>query len=384
MATISFCVEKEPDEGCSKPSCGDYPIDQSPFLPPWQIPSSYISQLPPDRRTLLDEASTQPRLYVEDEIRRTIQNNTKVEEKLHVVIMISNPCNFRKRHILAKEFIERMNRDERDIILYVCEVAYGDQPFLVTQAENPRHLQVRLNCSFLWIKESAIRAAVNHLLPKDFKAVAWLDADISFESETWASDALRVLNGSKDIVQLWSHAIDRNENGTAMSIFSSFAFQYAQRLPAATGTHNMWHPGFAWACTRRAWDLMDGIFDFSILGSGDMNSAQSLIGHGVESVRPQCSDGYKRSISEFQEKVRTLRLSYIPGVIQHYYHGQKVKRGYLERGKILVKHQYDPFIHTMRGPYGILIPTAMCPNEFLDDIMAYFAQRDEDDSLRKK
>ena len=358
----------------------EYPLDPE----PWETPSTYIPPLPIDRQTPLTEASTAARPYVEDEIRRAIENNDPVEEKLHVVIMVSNPCNFRKRHILAKEFIERMNRDERDIILYVCEVAYRDQPFLITTADNPRHLQVKMNAPPIWIKESALRAAVTYLVPKNFKAVAWLDADIAFESNTWASDALKVLNGSKDIVQLWSHAIDRNEDGSAMSVFSSFGFQYSNGRPPGNGTHNMWHPGFAWACTRKAWDMMDGIFDLSILGSGDMNSAQSLVGHGVESIRPECSDGYKRSIAEFQEKVRTLRLSYIPGVIQHYYHGQKIKRGYLERGKILVKHQYDPYVHTMRGPYGILVPTAACPKEFLDDIMAYFCQRDEDDSLRKK
>lgn len=32
---------------------------------------------------------------------------------------------------------------------------------------------------------------------------------------------------------------------------------------------NYWHPEFAWACNRYAYDKMEGILDFGILGSGD-------------------------------------------------------------------------------------------------------------------
>ena len=56
--------------------------------------------------------------YTENEIKKAILNNYPIEDTLHVVIVISNPCNFATRYILAKEFIRRMN-DEENVTLYV-------------------------------------------------------------------------------------------------------------------------------------------------------------------------------------------------------------------------------------------------------------------------
>jgi hypothetical protein len=90
--------------------------------------------------------------------------------------------------------------------LYIVELAYGNQSFQVTKSNNTRHLQIRTNTAPLWHKENMINMAVQHLLPDSWKAFAWIDADIEFDSSSWALDTLKILNGSKDIVQLFSHA----------------------------------------------------------------------------------------------------------------------------------------------------------------------------------
>ena len=66
------------------------------------------------------------------------------ERKLHVVTCISNPVRFKSRYKLYREFAHRM-KNEPDVIHWTIELAFGDRPFEITDADNPHHMQVRSN-----------------------------------------------------------------------------------------------------------------------------------------------------------------------------------------------------------------------------------------------
>jgi hypothetical protein len=315
-----------------------------------------------------------------DEIRLAILNNEPIADKLHVITVISNPCQFARRYILAREFIARMEL-EKDIILYVVELAYGNQKFYVAEKNNKRHLQLHGDVP-LWHKENMINIGVQKLLPKGWKAMAWIDADVEFESTSWAIDALKVLNGSKDVVQLFSHAIDMDKYYSAMSIFPGFGYQYSKKSRFGGTGINMWHPGFAWACTRKAYERMGGLYELSILGSGDNNMSLSFLGNGVKSLNSETTEDYKNTLAEFEERVKTFRLGYVPGVIRHHFHGLKKNRKYAERWQILVKYKYNPLLHVSPNQDGLLVPTESCPKDMLDDILQYFQERNEDEGYR--
>jgi hypothetical protein len=312
-----------------------------------------------------------------DEIRQAIMNNEPLEDKLHVVVVVSNPCQFARRYILAREFISRMEY-EMNIIMYVVELAYGNQEYYVTEKHNKRHLQLRAQVP-LWHKENMINIGIQKLLPKGWKAAAWIDADVEFDSTTWAQDALKVLNGCRDIVQLFSHAVDMDKHKNTMSIFPSFGFQYSKQSRYGGTGMNMWHPGYAWAITRKAYDKMGGLFEQSILGSGDHNMAFSFIGNGVKSLNDAAHDSYKDAVVDFETSAKTLRLGYVPGVIRHHFHGSKKNRKYGERWEILVQNRYNPDEHITKNKDGLLVPTASCPQTMLDSIMTYFSERNEDE-----
>jgi hypothetical protein len=143
----------------------------------------------------------------------------------------------------------------------------------------------------------------------------------------------------------------------------------------------MWHPGFAWACTRKAYEKMGGLYEFSILGAGDHNISLSLIGNGEMSLNENVHKNYLKSILSFQKNAKNLRLGYVPGVIRHYFHGSKKNRKYSERWQILVDHQYDPYEYITKRFDGLLVPTKKCPKELLDDIYNYFKERNEDEGV---
>ena len=112
-----------------------------------------------------------------DETRLAILNNYPIEDKLHVIAVISNPCQYARRYILAREFIKRMEMEE-NVILYIVELAYGNNDFYVTEKSNKRHLQVK-GTTPIWHKENMINMGVK-LLPPKWRAFAWIDADVEF------------------------------------------------------------------------------------------------------------------------------------------------------------------------------------------------------------
>lgn len=306
-----------------------------------------------------------------NETRDAIVNNDLIEENLHVMMVISNPCLYKKRYILAHDFIKRME-NEPNVLLYIVELIYPSNhgQYIVTSSKNPRHLQLYTEHP-IWHKENMINLGIRRLLPSTWKAVAWIDADIEFESPTWATDTLRILNGYKDIVQLFSQAIDMNYDYTALSVFTSGGFHQEKKTVFQNDVNrgvNYWHPGFAWACTRRAYERIGGLYDHGILGSGDYYMMMSLLGeHGTMYLDAPVMKG--------------LRYGYTPGVIRHYFHGTKKNRKYSERWKILRDYQYSFEKHMTYDTQGVIVPSPSCPPGLLKDIFQYFIERNEDDYL---
>lgn len=314
-----------------------------------------------------------------NQTQETILNNEPLEQSLHVICVVSNPCLYKKRYELAIKFIRKMLKTD-NIILYVVELVYGNEDFYITNSNNPRHLQIRTKTAPLWHKENLINMGVKKLLPPEWKAFAWIDADIEFDSSTWALDTLKVLNGYKDVVQLFSHAVDMDNNEYSMNIFSGFGYNYEMGKKYVFGGLDYWHPGFAWACTRKAYEKMNGLYEVSILGSGDHNMCYSYIFNASESLNHQVHPDYLQTLEEYQQRACKLRLGYIPGVIRHFFHGSKKNRKYKERWQILVNHQFSPMKHITRNADGLIIPTPECPKELLQDILKYFQERNEDES----
>ncbi len=319
---------------------------------------------------------------IRNKVKESIINNDPIEEKLHVIIVISNPCLYARRYILAREFIKRMEMED-DVILYVVELIYPNQEFIVTDKLNKNHLQIKTKIP-IWHKENMINLGVKNLLPKEWKAFAWVDADIEFESPTWAKDTLKLLNGSYDILQVWSHCADLDKNDNAMQVFNSAGYQYVKETNEYNKSKgiNYWHPGFAWACTRKAYEKMGGLYEVSILGSGDNIMMLSLLSNGVKALNEKTTNGYRTSVKEYEQKVKNLRFGYVPGLIRHYFHGSKKNRKYSERWQILVDHKFDPFTDLTYDETGILIPSKTCSKDLLMDILTYFSERNEDEGFK--
>lgn len=315
-----------------------------------------------------------------NDIKYAIRNNDPLEEKLNVIIVVSNPCLYARRYLLLKEFVQRIEDEEANVNLFIVEMVYGQQQFIVTDKKNKNHLQLR-TATPIWHKENMINLGVKYLLPADYKAFAWIDADLEFESSTWALDTLKILNGCKDVVQLFSHCVDMNYDKTTLNNFSSAGYNFANEKAYTVKGLDYWHPGFAWAMTRKAYEKIGGLYDTGVLGSGDSIMTLAFIGQVHKMHNAKYHADYNNSMTVFQGKTRGLRVGYTPGVIKHHYHGTKQNRQYTERWKLLMKHEFSPIKHLTYDEKGIIIPSKDFQEEFKTDILAYFKERKEDDTF---
>jgi hypothetical protein len=181
-------------------------------------------------------------------------------------------------------------------------------------------------------------------LPKKWKYMAWIDADLSFLNQNWVQDTIHELQEA-DMVQLWRSAVNLGPHGETVKVDKSFAYMFiesgTQWVPS--DKYGFWHPGYAWACTRSAYEKMGGLVDWAILGSGDRHMAMALAGLAEKSCPGNVHPNYMILLKVFQNRIRHFKTSWVDGTIVHYWHGSFADRRYKERWDILTKNNFDPF-----------------------------------------
>ena len=102
--------------------------------------------------------------------------------KIYVILPYFNFCGFKRREKLFLEFVERMKEYPVSMVV----VSAGGLPACLPVY---KHIEVEYKDQ-IWVKETLINMAIRRL-PKNWKYVAWIDADISFVNENWVDDTIR-------------------------------------------------------------------------------------------------------------------------------------------------------------------------------------------------
>lgn len=322
--------------------------------------------------------------------------NEKIENKLNVICVISNPCNYKRRIVLANLFIEQMLQN-KDVNLYVVECIYPKlgQTYKITESNNPNHLQLTAE-TILWTKENMINLAVEKLLPPDYKAFAFIDADLHFNNINWAEDTLKILN-SCDILQPFENGYNLNRfNKIDINPKTLYSTLYLWLNSNPRNYKNniekkdliiknikteYWHPGWAWAITRSAYEKMNGIYDLGIIGGGDSILAKSIMKPNymiTQKPYNMCSLAFQKSLYDYQIKFKDLKVGYTPGTLLHSYHGTLENRNYVNRWNILIFNNYNPYLFIKKNDCGMYEATKYFSQGFQNEIIKYFKDRNED------
>ncbi len=313
---------------------------------------------------------------------------------LDVVAVVSNPVRYRARYDLFRAFEAHVK--EAGARLTVVEMTFANRPFEVTQADNPRHVQVRTAHEY-WAKENLINLGISRL-PRDARYIAWIDADLTFARHDWVQETLQQLQHYA-IVQMFAEAHDLDPNGMILNSFRSFGYSHVHGIPRKKGSGYYggvplntpvnpriayWHhPGFAWAARRETIDAFGGLFDVAVVGEADYIMAKSMVGEGLDVLYPGVSPGYHKAVLDWQVRAQTIRgnIGYVPGTVLHHWHGKKANRKYWDRCKILTDTQFDPAVDLKRDCQGIYqLVNHNEPRSTLlrDAIRSYFRSRNED------
>jgi hypothetical protein len=303
---------------------------------------------------------------------------------LHVVAVRSNPLQWHRPEAVCREFIAHML--DSGVQLTIVEVQYGDRPFIY-QVPHVNHIGLRAK-TMVWCKENAMNIAISRL--PDARYVCCSDADVFHRRKDWARETVEALQ-LYDVIQPWSEAYDLGPNDEHMTVHKSFCSLYHRGLPVAPdGISKFWkadggpydyaHSGFTWAYTRQALDWLGGLFEVGGMGSGDYHMALSLVGKAEQSLVGKASLNYRSAVLEWQDRaIRHINknIGYIPGTIEHRFHGRKVDRAYLSRWDMFVRHGFDPRTDLKRNIFGLYEWTGNKP-ELKREFDLYLRARNED------
>lgn len=296
--------------------------------------------------------------------------------QLHVIAAYSNPLGWNSRYDLFKKF--ECHMADSGVTLYVVECVYGKRPF-VLQGGTANHIGVRAD-TMVWNKECLMNIGLQRL-PDDWRYMAWIDADVTFRNKTWAMDTINALQHYA-VVQPWSDCYDLGPKDEHISHHKSFCHQFWNKQPVGTGSYTFAHPGYAWAATRRALDTVGCFIDTGAAGAGDKHMAMALVGKANLAIPKDLTQGYKDPILAWQRNAAELHhnIGYVPGTVEHGFHGPKAKRNYLLRWEILSRHRFDPVHDLKRNTWGVWELANNKP-ELRLDLDRYFHQRNEDGNM---
>lgn len=305
-------------------------------------------------------------------------------DTLHVIAVISNPKEYKRRYELALKFIDHIISFK--VSLTVVECQFGDRPFHIPYPENSKYKVIRVrNNSELWVKENLINIGINSL-PSDAKYVAWIDADVEFENPNWVVQTIEALK-DKDIVQLFKTCSDMGPDKKTIGVHKSFGFCFSKNISKHTNCYlnSMkgvnFHTGYAWAARIDVVRKLGGLFETAIAGSSDRHMAYAFIGKIESSYPKNTGVPYLKPLLSWSDNAyREVhgKVGYVEGNIFHYWHGKKADRKYQERWSIIKDNNFDPEKDITKNEQGVLEWTERASEKLRKEMSEYFAQRNED------
>ena len=302
-------------------------------------------------------------------------------ELLHVVTAIANPVRWHSRIKLYRDFEQHML--DSGVHLTVVECAYGDRPHVLAGNPHVQHVPVRASGrNMVWNKESLLNIGVHH--NPSAKYFATIDADILFRRGDWAAETVHALQ-HYPAVQPWSDCYDLGPNGEHLLAHRAFARLFYEGKPLIQGpgayasTSQFGHPGYAWAYTRLALEWLGGLVETAAMGAADHHMAMALIGRVEDSIPGSLlHTAYSDPLFRWESRAVAhiaQNIGYVPGTIEHLWHGSKEKRAYVDRWQILERNHFDPSADLKRNTYGVLELAGNKP-QLRHDIDCYFRARD--------
>ena len=255
--------------------------------------------------------------------------------------------------------------------VFVAELAYDDANWCLQPSSNVLRLRTSRQ-NTMWHKENLLNL-VEKIVPEEFNALAWIDADIWFQRPDWlkaTTDGLK----RHGVVQLFEKMVLTGRDGRPKHIASGAG--YAGKL-----NMKRTNPGFAWAARRSLWRNAGGLYERAVIGGGDMVNAAAFLGTPTSELDWLNYSGIETRVNELRAWCDSEGgCGGISGVAYHHWHGDRAQRRYVERHEMM--KSLDVETQLFRREDGLLEFAASVPIRLRSQIQNYFATRAEDGPQR--
>jgi len=317
-----------------------------------------------------------------------LPDNRSYLADFYVITTIFNPASYKSRYSLYHDFAKHIQGSGAKLVTVECIFpSLGQETFQVTRPSSPLHIQLKSE-SVYWVKEDLINIAVKSL-PPNARWVTWLDADIYFHQPDWIEQTISTLE-RHTVVQMFRHAHSLNADGKILRTDYSFGYSVVKGKPIVGADRRKWypHPGYGWAMSRSDFEKIGGLPNYSIVGSGDLYFAYTLVNHIGDVIRKGLNEDYSHMMQAASERtyqlLRNLSMSgsktivgFLPVGMSHRWHGSRKDRGYVDRLNILLAHHFNYFKDMYRGSDGLL-RFGNATEALQQDVRCYFEKRNED------
>lgn len=243
------------------------------------------------------------------------------------------------------------------------ELALPHQDFFI---DDSIKIRAGLN-NLLWQKERCLNIAIENL-PSNTDSIAWIDTDIIFSNPDLLPKTYDALDKYK-AVQLFDKCYERpavNPYNNTISLGKQIVDNLEINFPAI---------GFCWAFRKEI--LIDNkLYDSDPVGNSDVLQMLAWRGKWNHKTIIQLAPEHKKDflLWAWDSYVNVQDdIGYVPGSIEHLYHGHHVYRQYNSRNNILIKHNYSPSQDLRIDSNGLYsIPYKQ---QLISDIKRYFMIR---------
>jgi hypothetical protein len=231
----------------------------------------------------------------------------------------------------------------------IIECVIGDSQPQLGESKNIIRYHTQ---NLLWHKETLLNKAIAQL-PKQFKYIFWVDADVLFTNLNWIVEGVAKLQ-SCNIIQPFEYCVhlDRDEikpsfdldraisidrylpNRSNNKVWRSFCANFADtQLWEDENYDKHGHVGFAWGARRELLEAVP-LYDRALIGGADhiiAHAAAGQIGHAC------ITKSFTDNIQEIDEwswhfyGVTQGKIGYVKGNLYHLWHGDIHDRQYLQR-----------------------------------------------------
>lgn len=281
----------------------------------------------------------------------------------------------------------------------IVEAVIGDSAAQLP-VEDPNISRVYTD-DLLWHKEGLLNKIISDL-PKKYKYVYWVDADVIFTNKNWLVDGVKALQ-ENNLIQPFKFCFhlekDKEKPDPELEVAKDSGYTYyplegsdrskirfwnsfaCRHSFFRDSNHNCYdihgHVGFAWGARREILDSLP-LYDKALIGGADHIMAHAGAGHILHSCITKCFSDDLDQIREWSCKFYNLvkgKIGYVEGDLYHIWHGDIKKRDYFNRIKNFSKVSKEIKVKDSNGLYTY--PKSKKGTEARKYVHSYFSSREE-------